>query len=205
MDSFPESDWVWAKPTLEKKIHRRSGMRYVALLRGVNVGGNCIIKMADLKTAFERRGFQNVRTYINSGNVIFDTDITDEAALKAACEKLMAEDFSMDNPICVISAADFAEALAHAPAFWNTAPDTKHNAIFIIPPMTAEEIIARVGTVREEFEKVAYHGKVVFWSAPAATFSRTRWSKISADKTLYRAITVRNANTAVKLAELMKG
>jgi uncharacterized protein (DUF1697 family) len=178
-------------------------MRTIALLRGINVGGNNIIKMAELKASFEQRGFQNVVTYINSGNIIFDTGIADEAALKAACEKVIADDFHMDIPVCVISAPDLTEALAHAPQWWNTLPDAKHNAIFIIPPMTAEDIIARVGDIRDEYEKVAYHKKVVFWSAPMATFSRTRWSKVSMDKALYRAITVRNANTALKLAELV--
>ena len=68
--------------------------------------------------------------------------------------------------------------------------------------MTAAEICAHVGTVKEEYEKAASYGNVIFWSAPMATFSRTRWSKISKDKTMYRAITVRNANTALKLSEL---
>jgi len=89
-------------------------MRQIALLRGINVGGKNIIKMADLKSAFERRGFQNVVTYINSGNILFDGE-QDETAAKAACEKLIAEDFGLDIPVCVISAAGLIEALAHAP------------------------------------------------------------------------------------------
>ena len=50
--------------------------RYIALLHGVNVGGNNIIKMSDLKIAFAHRGFDNVVTYINSGNILFDTELT---------------------------------------------------------------------------------------------------------------------------------
>ena len=52
--------------------------RYIALLRGINVGGKNIIKMADLKAAFERQGFGNVVTYINSGNILFDSKDDDE-------------------------------------------------------------------------------------------------------------------------------
>ena len=178
--------------------------KYIALLRGVNVGGKNKIIMADLKSSFERHGFQSVVTYINSGNIIFDSDITDEIALKAACEKRISADLDMDIAVCVISAADLREALAHAPDWWNKAPDTKHNAFFVIPPMTAAEICDNVGEVRAEYEKADYYGKVIFWSAPMATFSRTRWSKISKDKAIYSAITVRNANTALKLAELVK-
>jgi uncharacterized protein (DUF1697 family) len=178
--------------------------RYIALLRGINVGGNNIIKMSGLKAAFEQYGFLNVRTYINSGNVFFESGL-DEPAAKAACEKLILDNFGLSIPVCVISAADTIDALAHAPDWWGKEPDTKHDAFFVIPPVTAEEIFAHVGAAKEEYEKAAYHGRVIFWSAPLATYSRTRWSKLSKDKTMYRAITVRNANTALKLAELAGG
>ena len=175
--------------------------RYTALLRGINVGGKNMIKMADLKAAFEGQGFQGVTTYINSGNVLFDSEL-DESTAKAICEKLIAEDFGLDIPVCVISATELNHALADAPDWWNRAPDARHDAFFVIPPMTAAEICGHVGAVKEEYEKVACSGRVIFWSAPMATFSRTRWSKITKDKAMYRAITVRNANTALKLAAL---
>jgi uncharacterized protein (DUF1697 family) len=175
--------------------------KYIALLRGINVGGNNIIKMADLKAAFERQGFQNVVTYINSGNVLFDLAL-DEAAVKIACENLIAENFGLDVPVCVIPTADLIDALSHAPDWWNINPESKHNAIFVIPPMTTEEVCAQVGEIKPEYEKLAYHGKVLFWSAPIVTFSRTRLTKIVQSKAAYNAITIRNANTTLKLAEL---
>jgi uncharacterized protein (DUF1697 family) len=177
-------------------------MKYIGLLRGINVGGNNKISMAELRAAFIRQGFNNVTTYINSGNIIFDSTITDETVLKGLCEEKITEDFGLDIPVCVITAADLREALAHAPTWWNTATDAKHDAFFVIPPMTAEKLCAHVGAVKEDYEKISYFGKVIFWSAPLATYSRTRWSKIAKDKAMYRAITVRNANTAFKLASL---
>jgi uncharacterized protein (DUF1697 family) len=75
---------------------------------------------------------------------------------------------------------------------------------FSYPPLTAAEICDHVGVVKAEYEKAAYYDKVIFWSAPIATFSSTRWSKISKNKAMYSAITVRNANTVLKLAELTK-
>ena len=179
-------------------------LKYIALLRGINVGGKNKIIMADLKSSCERQGFENVVTYINSGNIIFDSDITDETVLKAICEKRISADFGLDIVVCIISAADLREALANAPAWWNEAPDARYDAFFVIPPMTAAEICAKVGEARAEYEKAHYYGKVIFWSAPMATFSRTRWSKITKDKAIYSAVTVRNANTALKLAELAK-
>ena len=178
--------------------------KYIALLRGVNVGGKNKVKMADLKSSFERQGFQNIVTYINSGNIIFKSDIANENALKTVCEKRISADFGLDIVVCVIRAASLRETLAHAPEWWNKAKDARHDAFFVIPPMTAAEICAHVGEVKAEYEKVDYYGNVIFWSALMAAFSRTRWSKISKDKAMYSAITVRNANTALKLAEMAK-
>lgn len=175
-------------------------VRYIALLRGINVGGNNKIVMADLKAAFER-SFQNVITYINSGNVLFDS-VLDGVTVKTVCEALIVETFGLDILVCVISAVDLAEALLHAPEWWNKSPEARHDAFFVIPPMSAAEICDHVGVVKEACEKVAYYNRVIFWSAPMATFSRTRWAKISQDKAMYRAITVRNANTTLKLAKL---
>ena len=176
--------------------------KYIVLLRGINVGGKNIIKMADLKAAFERRDFQNVITYINSGNVLFDSPM-EETSIKVVCEDLITESFGMNIPVCVISAADLIDALSHAPEWWNIAPDSRHDAFFVIPPMTARQIVDRIGQIKEEYECLAYHGRVIFWSAPIVTFSRTRVSKIvPKDELMYYAITVRNANTTLKLAEL---
>jgi len=177
--------------------------RYVALLRGINVGGNNIISMADLKASFERRGFLSVRSYINSGNILFLSEFgADE--LKAICEKMIFDDFSLDIPVCVVTATDLVAAIDAAPSWWGSDTDARHDAFFVIPPLTAQEICARVGEVKEDYEKAAVFGEVIFWSAPIATFSRTRWAKIVVDKAMYRSITVRNANTAKKLAEMVR-
>jgi uncharacterized protein (DUF1697 family) len=179
-------------------------IRYIALLRGINVGGKNIIKMADLKSAFERRGFTNVITYINSGNVLFDSGL-DTTSVKPICENLIAEDFHIDVPVCVISVADLTLALSNAPDWWSTDLESKHNALFVISPMTTKDVLAQIGAVKPEYEKIGYCGKVIFWSAPIATFSRTRLTKIVQSKAAYNAITIRNANTAMKLAELAGG
>jgi len=176
-------------------------MKVIVLLRGINVGGKNIIAMPKLKSVFEKAGFQNVVTYINSGNILFESRL-DEAAIKATCEKAIAGEFGLDIPVCVISAADLTDALANAPNWWNTVSDARHDLFFVIPPMTTKEICEHIGNVKETYEKVAYSGRVIFWSAPLVTFSRTRWSKISKDKTMYRSITVRNANTALKLTKM---
>jgi uncharacterized protein (DUF1697 family) len=175
---------------------------YIALLRGINVGGKNKVPMAELKEAYHQAGFADVRTYINSGNVIFASDL-DEPAAQAACESLIHERFGLEIAVVCLSAAELTDAVAHAPDWWGSAPDTAHNAIVVIPPMTAEEACASTEPTRPEYEQVACHGKLIFWSAPRVTFLRTRWAKVSANKAVYAAITIRTANPTLKLAELV--
>lgn len=174
---------------------------YLALLRGINVGGNNQISMPRLKAAMEQQGFQNVLTYINSGNIFFESPLELPAA-QAACEDLILREFDLNIAVGILTAEALRKALAHAPDWWNKDVDSTHNAIFVIPPAAAEEICAFAGEINPDYEKTASYGNVIFWSAPLKTFSRTRWSKISKNKALYRQITIRNANTALKLAEL---
>jgi len=178
-------------------------MKFVALLRGINVGGNNKVAMSELKASFEQLGFSNVATYINSGNVIFDSEtITDPVKLVLLCEEKIEQQFGFHVICAVISATDLITAVEHAPKWWNKG-DAKHNALFVIAPKTAEEIIAEVGEAKEEYEKVAAYEPIIFWTAPLETFSRTRYSKIVGTKA-YKSITIRNANTTLKLAELCK-
>jgi len=173
--------------------------KYIALLRGVNVGGKNKIAMPELKAAFEQRGFKKVATYINSGNVMFESEL-DEDSLKTICEKLVFETFDLRIPICIISVNELKDALSHAPDWWDNSPDNKHNAIFVIQPHLAQDIISKIGDTKPEYEKISFHGKVIFWSAPIRTYQRTRLTKIVDDKSAYNAITIRNSNTTLKLA-----
>ena len=175
--------------------------RYIALLRGVNVGGKNKIAMPELKVAFEKQGFKNVITYINSGNILFDSD-SEECDVKATCEALIKRDFGLTITVGIITADELHEALSNSPEWWDNDKKSKHNLLLVIPPMTAEEVCKQVGEVKPEYEMVTCYGKIIFWSAPIATFSRTRWSKIVQNKKAYNSVTIRNANTAKKLAVL---
>ena len=178
-------------------------MRYIALLRGINVGGKNKVPMADLRTCFEMAGYENVRTYINSGNVIFDSQETDLVGLVRACEQNIEMRFGFAVRVSVISNEHLSRALASAPSWWGRDLSSKHNAIFVIAPATIESVIKAVGEPRPEYEKVASHDNVIFWSAPVDTFGRSRWAKI-VGTAAYQDVTIRNANTAKKLLELSK-
>ena len=176
-------------------------MRYIALLRGINVGGNNKVPMADLRACFEAAGYVDVKTYINSGNVIFTSDETDLVKLVKKCEEYIEKQFGFPVRVSVVSSEQLRQALEHAPSWWDKDPVSKHNAIFVIAPATAEKVMEAVGEPKAEYEQVASYGSVIFWSAPISTFGRSRWAKI-VGTTAYRDITIRNANTTKKLLEL---
>lgn len=176
-------------------------MKYVALLRGINVGGNNKVPMAELKACFEGLGFRNVSTYINSGNVLFETGNTDVAQLVRNSEAAIEKQFGFKVICSVISAADLHDAYIHAPKWWDTDDEAKHNAIFVIAPKTAKEVMGDVGEAKPEYEKVAAHGSVIFWSAPIETFNRARYKNIT-KPAIYKWVTIRNSNTMRKLVEL---
>lgn len=177
-------------------------MRYVALLRGVNVGGNNKVSMKDLKNCFEKAGFQNVSTYINSGNVFFESEEINIEKLISSCKEILVKEFGFPISLAIIDAETLKEALDHAPEWWGGVPETKHNAIFVIPPATAVEVMTGIGEIKPNYENVSAYKNIIFWSAPIKTFSHTRWSKIVGTKA-YQDVTIRNSNTAKKLLELI--
>ena len=93
-------------------------------------------------------------TYINSGNIIFSSDNTDEKKLKEECEVLIADKFQLNIPVIIVSVNDLLTMLNHAPSWWDQDKDSKHNAIFIIPPTTVDEVFEEVGAIKPEYEKV---------------------------------------------------
>ncbi len=178
-------------------------MQYVALLRGINVGGNSKVSMSLLKACFEKVGFSDVSTYINSGNVIFKSTKKDTHSLQKLCEQTVEKEFGFPISCCVITAEMLVNSLRDAPSWWGDDPAIKHNALFVIPPASAETIMREVGEAKPEYEQVAAVGPIIFWSAPLKTFSRTRYSKI-VGTSAYQSITIRNANTTRKLCVLVQ-
>ncbi len=89
--------------------------KYVALLRGINVGGNNMIKMETLRATFEALGFENVKSYINSGNVIFETAKTDDGKLAKKVHDAIQKDFGLDISVMVRLMAVIEEIIAKNP------------------------------------------------------------------------------------------
>lgn len=174
--------------------------KYIALLRGINISGKNKVPMPLLKKGFEDLGFQNVSTYINSGNVLFSSESNDKTEMCCRCKTMIKERFFLDVPVVIVSRKELSQALDNAPKWWDMHSDEEviHQAIFLIPPVTIEEVYRAVGKAKEEYEQVDCYKNVIFWSARRATLSKTRWYKI-ASSSVNNNVTIRNANTMKKL------
>lgn len=89
--------------------------RHIALLRGINISGKNKVPMAELKKCFEAAGFLEVKTWLNSGNVVFSCEEADAAALADRIERMMQCEFGLDIPVFVILQEELADILRHAP------------------------------------------------------------------------------------------
>lgn len=94
--------------------------KYIALLRGINISGKNKISMPALKLAFEEIGFLDVITYINSGNVIFSSNIQDNNELIRKIKSIIVNKFKLDIPVTVLSAKELSDILKNAPKWWNS-------------------------------------------------------------------------------------
>src|SRR6476661_6177549 len=114
--------------------------RYIALLRGINVGGKSMMKMDELKAVFEECGFENVKTYINSGNVAFDTKKTADAKLAEKIEKAIEAKFDRPVPVMVREQAAM-DGIAKANPFHGKFEDHRFmHVLFLKDKMPANKL-----------------------------------------------------------------
>ena len=176
--------------------------RYLALLRGINVGGRNLIGKDDLRRCFEELGFDRVRTYIQSGNVLFRTGSADVAKLNARVEHGLSERFAYAARSVVLSHAGYTAALTAAPAGWGEDAACRHNALFTMAGVTPEEVLADLPPAKPDIDAIAAGPGVVFWSTPEDRITRSAFMKLPT-LPVYQRVTIRNHNTARKLAALL--
>ncbi|MFZ5858803.1 MAG: DUF1697 domain-containing protein [Chloroflexota bacterium] len=178
--------------------------RYLALLRGINVGGKNIIKMADLKASFEEMGFSNVLTYIQSGNVLLRSDENDKIALTTRIEQGLSRRFDFDAKIVAISHKELAAIVRDAPdRFGTDAKKFRYDVIFLKEPLTPKEAMESV-KVREGVDTAHAGKQALYFSRLISRASQSHLTKIIGTP-VYQNMTIRNWNTTTKLLALMEG
>ena len=177
--------------------------KYVALLRGINVGGNNLIKMTELALCFEKQGFRGVTTYIQSGNVIFEAGASVPGKLTRGIEAAILKTFDCRASVALRSKKEMESIVTRAPKGFGKQPEKyRYDVIFLLDPLTAKKAYASVPT-REGVDQ-AYPGTgVLYFSRLVAKATQSKLSKV-ASMPMYKNMTIRNWNTTTKLLSMMQ-
>jgi uncharacterized protein (DUF1697 family) len=178
-------------------------MRYVALLRGINVGGKSIVRMADLKECIEELGYDNVSTFIASGNVFFETPERAAAKLESAIERALERRFQLPITVVVRSRAEVGRIVKAIPAKWIGDESVRVYVAFLRRTRDGRKL-ARELRPREGVDQLVATKSALMWATRRDALTRSGLQKLPSSAA-YKDMTLRNLNTTLKLHELLAG
>lgn len=175
---------------------------YLALLRGINVGGNNIIKMADLRAFMESMGFPNVQTYIQSGNLLFDSEEADKEKLTGILEKKLSGEFDYNSKIVLVTQEHLASVVDDAPEGFGEEPDDyRYDVLFLKEPLTPKEAMDSID-IREGVDRAWQGDGVLYFSRLISKAGQSYLNKL-VGRSVYKQMTIRNWNTTTRLLSKM--
>lgn len=177
-------------------------MKYVALLRGINIGGRNKVDMKILKQTFENAGMIDVLTYINSGNIIFTNDDMAKTELTAVLEAAIYEDFGLEIKVLIRSSTQIDDIMEHLPGHWTNDKVMKTDVLFLWEDIDDESILESL-KIRPEIDTIIYRPGVILSSVDRENVGKSAITKI-VGKDMYKHITIRNVNTFRKIHSLMQ-
>ncbi len=179
-----------------------SAMVYVALLRGINVGGKNKVDMKQLKAVFEGAGMTDVKTYINSGNVIFSSNVRSKPKIATLLEKAIAKKFRFDIKVLLRDLKDMKALVKSIPAKWTNDQEMRCDVMFLWKDVDRPTVVKELKH-DPKMEDVRYARGAIIWRCDRSYVMRSKVPKMIGTP-LYKQMTIRNANTARKLLELME-
>lgn len=177
-------------------------MVYVALLRGINVGGKNKIDMKLLKKSFEQAGMNNVVTYINSGNIVFTDSHRTKATISRILETSIQENFGLQIKVLVLDIDDMNRIMSALPELWTNDDQTRSDVHFLWDEINHESVLDML-VIKPGIDEVIYVPGAILWSVSRQNVTRSGMTKIIGSD-IYRQTTVRNVNTTRKIYELMR-
>jgi uncharacterized protein (DUF1697 family) len=177
-------------------------MVYVALLRGINVGGKNKVGMKELKAAFEEAGMASVRTYINSGNVIFSSGIRARARLGGLLEEAIAQRFGLEIDVVLRDLKAMRAVVNAIPTVWRNDETMRCDVMFLQGDAARASVLKKL-PIKPDLEDVRYASGAIIWRVDRKDVTRSGMMRLVGTP-LYKQMTIRNCNTARKLLELME-
>jgi len=175
-------------------------MKYVALLRGVNVGGRNKVGMKQLAEAMEKDEFQDVSTYINSGNILFDSQ-ENPAKLVEKLEKLIESEFDLKIKVLLRNKNNINKVASAIPADWKNGKEMKCDVMFLWDKYDNKDVLNKL-TIKPEVDIVRYVDGVIIWKVDRENAGKSGMMKLPGTE-LYGHMTIRNCNTLRKIQARM--
>lgn len=177
-------------------------MKYIALLKAINVSGKTL-KMKELTDVLNSQNFRNVRTYIQSGNVIFEDNIVDTGKLATKIENIINKSFGISVNVIIRIEKELEEIVKNNPLIKATNNDLNRLHVTFLKNKPLPETIQALEILKDKNEKYEVIGKEVYLYCPNG-YGRTKLNNANIEKKLKTIATTRNWKTTVILLELSK-
>jgi uncharacterized protein (DUF1697 family) len=177
--------------------------RYVALLRGINVGGRNAVAMAELRQAFEAAGYRSVSTYIQSGNVLFESDAP-RSSLEDDIEAMLERRFGVPLVVVVRSHRQLRNVVDEAPDGFGGKPRAFHSDVVFLKAGLSSRRAMRVVELREGVDQAWPGTGALYFARLSRRLSQSRMSRIVGTSE-YQQMTIRSWTTTTKLLGLLDG
>ncbi len=172
-------------------------MKYIALLRGINVAKEHRVDMKKLKVLFESLGNTIVSTYINSGNVIFESEDDQKNVLKKI-EAVLKKEFHFAIPTLIKTEKEIKNIADAIPKEWQNDSMQRSDVAYLFPQIDSKKSLDEL-PFKKEFIDIRYIKGAIYWNVDRKNYTKSHLNKLIAHK-LYQFMTVRNVNTARYLA-----
>jgi uncharacterized protein (DUF1697 family) len=177
-------------------------MRYAVLLRGINVGGNHKVVMSELRDLVSQLGFEQVETYINSGNLFFDSS-EDYQQIHDNISQLFAKHYPFVRSFSLFNKADYEADLANLPTWWDENLARK-DVLFYTDQVDQADAQRRIEALPLGDEVVHFGQLGVYWGKyEEKEYLKTAYHKHLLKEPFYKLVTIRNGKTFVKLGDYL--
>ena len=178
-------------------------MRYILLLRGINVGGKNKVAMSELKVLLTELGFEDVASYINSGNLLFSSVESYESCIPKI-KYLLEMNFDFSIPFTLINKEDYLKEKENLPKWWYQEM-ARRDVLFFSYYLDRSKILDFIDK-STFYNEIVYIGEnAVFWGKyDESEYLKTTYHKKLIKQDFYKQITIRNGNTFEKIAEILE-
>jgi uncharacterized protein (DUF1697 family) len=178
--------------------------KYISLLRGINISGQKLIKMKDLTALYISIGFQNVETYLQSGNVLFYTELKDFKEISGIIEQGIKKKFGFDVSVLIKTGNDFKKIIKNNPYLKKNNTETEKIYVTLLFDKPERELLNKLTNPAAGDDEYSISGEIIYINCPDG-YGRTKINNNFFEKKLNVTATTRNWNTVNMLLNLSEG